>query len=127
MYEPFLMITTLVDDRARLDREIERRRAVLERLDAQSAPRRGWFARLRRTRSVPAGVAAAGDDPASAPRARTADGAAVAPAPPGVHGPDRSRSEPERGSGHVSAATMPVAPATAAGDSPADLLAAPVR
>lgn len=48
MYEhPSLTITAMLHEQEMLNRAVERRRAILERLETRSVPRRRWVDRLR--------------------------------------------------------------------------------
>jgi len=48
MYEhPSLTITAMLQEQEMLNRAVERRRAILERLETRSVPRRRWVDRLR--------------------------------------------------------------------------------
>ena len=48
MYEhPSLTITAMLEEQQMLNRAVERRRAILERLETQGVPRVSWFDRIR--------------------------------------------------------------------------------
>ncbi|UYO96827.1 hypothetical protein OED01_14680 [Microbacterium sp. M28] len=82
MYEhPSLTISAMLHEQEMLNRAVERRRAILERLETRSVPRRSWFERVtaafRGTRATAAGhpgtVAEASEGPAAMPSATASD------------------------------------------------------
>ncbi|MFB7249204.1 hypothetical protein [Microbacterium sp. NPDC056234] len=93
MYEhPSLTITAMLHEQEMLNRAVERRRAILERLETQSVPRRGWFVRAKAALGVGPRRTVAAERPSAGTTERAASAAAERPTAcvPSVAASDRS-------------------------------------
>ncbi|MGF6824259.1 hypothetical protein M2317_003188 [Microbacterium sp. ZKA21] len=117
MYEhPSLTITAMLEEQQMLNRAVERRRAILERLETQGVPRPSWLDRVR--------AAARGGSPRAAARSTTAaaDSRTAATITDAAEPAGRTRLLP-LGAARVPEDAMPADSALA----DADILVLPVR